>query len=49
MQAGAACWCAVLPALTFPPDAGKGCYCPDCLKQMLADAAIRKGGAEGEA
>jgi hypothetical protein len=49
MRSGAACWCAALPPLTFPPDAGKGCYCPDCLKAMLAEAAVRTGGPEGGA
>ncbi|MEZ5614892.1 MAG: cysteine-rich CWC family protein [Rhodocyclaceae bacterium] len=30
------CWCAELPPLTSPPDTGRGCYCPDCLKTLLA-------------
>jgi hypothetical protein len=30
------CWCSDLPALARPPEAGKGCYCPDCLKALRA-------------
>lgn len=41
MQSGKACWCAGLPPLTFPPEAGKGCYCEDCLMKRLADAALK--------
>ncbi len=37
MQAGhAKCWCADLPHL-LPPDPGTGgCYCPECLHELLA-------------
>ncbi|WP_335740050.1 cysteine-rich CWC family protein [Pseudothauera hydrothermalis] len=36
-----ACWCAALPAgLAVPAaDAGLGCYCPECLQEMLKRAA----------
>ncbi|MCX7178138.1 MAG: cysteine-rich CWC family protein [Proteobacteria bacterium] len=36
MDAGqGACWCTTLPALavTLPES---GCFCPDCLKQLIA-------------
>ncbi|MBK9594968.1 MAG: cysteine-rich CWC family protein [Rhodocyclales bacterium] len=37
MEAGREyCWCADLPALEAVPAAGAGCYCPECLKRMLA-------------
>jgi len=37
MQAGwTECWCATLPAVSTIPDAAAGCYCPDCLKSLLA-------------
>lgn len=40
MNAGlTACWCASLPPLLAVPDAHVGqCYCPDCLRQKLAEA-----------
>lgn len=36
------CWCAELPVLEAPPEAGKGCYCPDCLRERLAEAGIKR-------
>ncbi|MCX7171173.1 MAG: cysteine-rich CWC family protein [Proteobacteria bacterium] len=35
-----ACWCASLPPLneTRP---GAGCYCPDCLRQLVAQTQTR--------
>ncbi len=37
MQAGhATCWCAGLPHLPPPDPATPGCYCPDCLKILIA-------------
>jgi hypothetical protein len=43
MNAGMAeCWCASLPPLLSVPDAHVGqCYCPDCLKQKIAEAGQR--------
>ncbi len=35
------CWCAELPALPAEPEADKGCYCPDCLKERLAAGALK--------
>ncbi len=48
MQAGwTECWCATLPVLETIPDAGAGCYCPDCLKALLGSgsAATSDGSA----
>lgn len=36
------CWCADLPALPTPPEAGKGCYCPDCMQERLAEAGVKR-------
>ncbi|HNQ57201.1 MAG: cysteine-rich CWC family protein [Burkholderiales bacterium] len=42
MEAGRErCWCADLPPLEMPPVDGKGCYCPECLKKMLAAESVR--------
>jgi hypothetical protein len=42
MEAGLPrCWCDALPPLQVLPEAGKGCYCPDCLKRMLAGEPLR--------
>ncbi len=35
------CWCAELPPLKALPDAGKACYCPECLEKMLADESVK--------
>ncbi|MBI5923123.1 MAG: cysteine-rich CWC family protein [Betaproteobacteria bacterium] len=36
MNAGqASCWCAELPPLAIP-ESGSGCYCPECLRQLVA-------------
>ena len=36
MQAGqASCWCAELPVLQKAAEGVEGCYCPDCLRQLL--------------
>jgi len=35
------CWCAELPPLKSLPEAGKGCYCPECLEKMLADESVK--------
>lgn len=38
----APCWCTQLPLLPAP-DLGKDstrCYCPDCLRQLLARSAL---------
>ncbi|MCC7310537.1 MAG: cysteine-rich CWC family protein [Sulfuritalea sp.] len=37
MLAGAArCWCADLPPLCAPPDPAAGCFCPGCMRALLA-------------
>jgi hypothetical protein len=42
MEAGLPrCWCAELPSLQVLPEAGKGCYCPDCLKRMLDAQSLK--------
>lgn len=42
MEAGLpACWCASLPPMDGIPDAGIGCYCPNCLKTLLPAAGER--------
>ena len=42
MQAGAErCWCADLPPLGALDPAQKGCYCPDCLKALIAEREAR--------
>jgi hypothetical protein len=42
MEAGwARCWCTDLPSLDAPLAAGKGCYCPECLKKMLAAESVK--------
>jgi hypothetical protein len=51
MEAGLPeCWCASLPAGFAVPaaDAGAGCYCPTCLRELLSQAAAnRSAGADG--
>ncbi|MBU0752503.1 MAG: cysteine-rich CWC family protein [Gammaproteobacteria bacterium] len=38
MRAGeTTCWCAELPVAVLPDSAGTGCYCPDCLKAIIAE------------
>lgn len=38
MQAGLErCWCADLPLIGPPDPEQKGCYCPDCLKALIAE------------
>ncbi|MBZ0142424.1 MAG: cysteine-rich CWC family protein [Rhodocyclaceae bacterium] len=39
------CWCADLPPLALPPSAGKGCYCPECLKRLLTGGTVKPSGA----
>ncbi|CAI08580.1 cysteine-rich CWC family protein [Aromatoleum aromaticum] len=42
MEAGSpTCWCAALPPMEAIPDAGTGCYCPNCLKTLLLAARER--------
>jgi ribosomal protein L34E len=35
MQDQQPCWCATLPPFMPAPPAGGGCYCPQCLNEML--------------
>lgn len=42
LAGGERCWCADLPSLPTLPEAGKGCYCPDCLRERLAQAGVRQ-------
>lgn len=37
-----ACWCASLPPVLAVPAADAGqCYCPDCLRKVIAEAEAR--------
>lgn len=37
MQAGQErCWCSEMPTLPAPYRQGKGCFCPDCLKELTS-------------
>jgi hypothetical protein len=32
------CWCTLLPAaLPLPREAAAGCWCPDCLRRLIAE------------
>ncbi|PKO71238.1 MAG: hypothetical protein CVU20_07870 [Betaproteobacteria bacterium HGW-Betaproteobacteria-14] len=37
----ARCWCAELPPLPTVPETGRGCYCPDCLRQSLSEERVK--------
>lgn len=42
---GAPCWCTALPAMLPVPEAGAaGCYCPQCLQQVIAEQGGRQLG-----
>ncbi len=43
MNAGLeACWCASLPPVLAVPSSDVGqCYCPDCLRKVIAEAEAR--------
>ncbi len=43
------CWCAEQPPLQALPDSGKGCYCPDCLREKLAQTPVMLADPAGEA
>jgi hypothetical protein len=38
------CWCAAYPQVMPVPQAGAGCYCPDCLAALTAEQMLGKGG-----
>jgi hypothetical protein len=39
------CWCASLPVLTSADKAATACYCPACLRELLAAEAAGKATA----
>jgi predicted RNA-binding Zn-ribbon protein involved in translation (DUF1610 family) len=46
--AGAAsCWCAELPPALALPDAASGCYCPACLREIIARQGQGRGPVAG--
>lgn len=48
MVTGAAtCWCASLPVLASADKAAAACYCPACLRELLAAEAAEGAGAAG--
>jgi len=44
MAAGLArCWCEDAPPLKAPPHENQSCYCPECLKKLLAEERLTSG------